>query len=402
VLAICAVPRIAAIFAWRDVPATHYSAIAESLADSGRYVLDGLLATHIEPLCPAVFAAGRMMFGHSLTAMLVLPLATAVVAGVALFVMTRRKLASDHAAWIATLLYAFSPYLVRQSASLMEVTLATAVLIVAAWSVERVATVAGAATAGALLGAAVLTRFSFLPIAIGGVWVVHRRGGAARAAVAAAVAAVCVAPWMAYSYAAGGAALPARIGENLFESTNEWSTVVTPRVNVDVLASVADDVARDRLAREGITTYGMAARDRALVDYVREYVRAHPIETIGLKLRNLAFALQPRLLPFTERVGTASIVDGGLVLPEQRRRPIAYDVLGGAFQGVLLLGAAAGLWTRRGRASEDSFLLIVLTGVLSVAVVFYPTSRLLAPATFVLMFYTAAWPDRSRGRIVGR
>lgn len=114
----------------------------------------------------------------------------------------------------------------------------------------------------------------------------------------AALAAACVARWMMYSYAAGGAALPARIGENLFESTNEWSSTVTPRVNVDVLASVADDVARE---------------------------------------------------------------ERGRAAPGSARTP---------------------------------FLLIVFGGVLAVSVVFYPPSRLLAPAAFVLMFYTGANVDR--------
>jgi hypothetical protein len=236
---------------------------------------------------------------------------------------------------------------------------------------------------------------------LGGVWVIHRREGRRRSAVAAALAIACVAPWMLYSYAAGGAAFPARIGENLFESTNEWTPAVAPRVNVDVLVSVADEVAHDRLAREGITQYGMAERDRALVDYVSDYVRAHPVRTMTLKFQNLAYALQPRLLPFTERVGSASIVDGRLVVPEQRRRPLAHELAAAGFQSVLLVGAALGLWKRRLRLADDAFLLIVFGGVVAVSVVFYPTSRLLAPASFVLMFFTAARWERRRGIVVG-
>lgn len=369
---------------------THYSAIAESLAQRGRYEIDGMPATFIEPLAPAAFLAGRVLFGTGPRAMLAVPLAAASLAGLALFSLARRRLGSDRAAWIAVALYACSPYLVRQSASGMEVTLATALLILAAWRVDRIDTTAQAAASGVLFGAIVLTRFSFLPIALGGLWIVFRRAGPARMAVAAALAAACVTPWMAYSYAAAGAALPARIGENLFESTNEWSAAVAPKHNVDLMVSVADEIARQRLAREGIVGYGTAERDRALLEYVRDYVREHPFETTRLKLRNLVYALQPRLLPFTERSGSASIVDGRLVMPEQRRRPLACDIMGAAFQTVLLAGAAAGLWQRRGRAAEDAFLLIVLSSILAVAVIFYPTSRLLAPATFVLMFYTAA------------
>ena len=400
ILVLCAAPRIAAMVVWPPSP-THYSAIAANLADHGRYVLDGIPATFIEPLCPAAFAAGRLMFGSSLRAMLSVPLAFGSIAGIALFALTRRALGSERAAWIATVLYACSPYLVRQSASLMEVTLAAAVLIIASWRIGDLRTDGQAAAAGILLGAAVLTRFSFLPIALGGLWVIHRHGGLDRSGIAASLAIACVAPWLVYSYAAGGAVLPARIGENLFESTNQWATALVPGVNVDVLASVADGVARDRLARNGIAEYGMAERDRALLDEVRDYVRAHPVHTMTLKIRNLAYAFQPRILPFTERTGDASIVDGRFVIPEQRRRPVAYEVAAAGFQSVLLIGAACGLAKRRRRLEEDAFLLIVFGSIVAVSVVFYPTSRLLAPASFVLMFFTAACLEWNRERVDG-
>jgi hypothetical protein len=281
----------------------------------------------------------------------------------------------------------------------MEVTLAAAVLIIAAWRIGDVRTGGHAAVAGLLLGAAILTRFSFLPLALGGLWVIHRRAGPNRSGVAAALAIACVAPWLVYSYAAAGAALPARIGENLFVSTNQWATALVPRVNVDVLVSIADKVAHDRLARAGIAEYGTAERDRALLDETRDYVRAHPIQTMTLKIRNLAYAFQPRILPFTERRGDASIVDGRLVVPEQRRRPLAYDVAAAVFQGVLLVGAACGLAKRRRHFEQDAFLLIVFGSIVAVSVVFYPTSRLLAPASFVLMFFTAACLDGNRERV---
>jgi hypothetical protein len=272
----------------------------------------------------------------------------------------------------------------------MEVTLATSLLVLASWRIDKVRSLGEASAAGMLLGAAVLTRFSFVPIAAGGLWVIHRRGGPACSSLAAALALACVLPWMVYSNAAGGAALPARIGENLFVSTNEWGTAVAPRVNVDVLASIADDVARERLARQGITEYGRAERDRALLGYVRDFVLAHPFRTVMLKLRNLAYAVQPRLLPFTERAGTATIADGRLVIPPQQSRSQAYEWIAGVFQAILLAGGAAGIWRRRAAPAGDAFLLVVLASVIAVNAIFFPTSRLLAPMTFVLAFYAAA------------
>ena len=373
-LAICAVPRIAALWFFQAPAETQYSALARSLVDAHRYVLDGAATARIEPLCPAVFALGQALFGS----MLSLPLALSAVAGIALWALTRDAANSARAAWIAALLYASSPYLVRQAASPMEVTLATSLLIVTAWRMRDVTTHARGAAAGLLLGAILLTRFSFLPISVGGLALIWRRSGALRAGTATVVMIACVAPWMAYSRATDGAIWPARVGENLYVSTSDWARRVVPTTNVDVLVSLTTDLVRDE-----------ADPDRALVRRAIGYARRHPMEVVALKLRNLAYVVQPRLLPFTERVGSASIVDGQLVVPDQRPRPVVYDGIAAGFQMVLLVGAAGGLWKRRRQLGQDAFLLIVLGGVVAVSVLFYPTSRLLAPASFVLMCYTA-------------
>lgn len=373
VLAICALPRLAAVWFFPAPGETQYSALARSLVTAHQYALDGTVTARIEPLCPAVFALGYVLFGSMLT----LPLVLSAVAGVALYALTRDATGSGRAAWIAALLYACSPYLVRQAASPMEVTLATSLLIFTARRMRDVGTAARAASAGLLLGAIVLTRFSFLPVSVGGLALLWRRRRV-NAAIATAVMIVCVVPWMAYSRAIDGAIWPSRVGENLYVSTSDWARAVVPTTNVDVLVPLTTDLVRDE-----------AEPDRALVRRAIGYARRHPMEVVALKLTNLAYIMQPRLLPFTERTGSASIVDGKLIVPDQRPRPFVYEAIAAAFQTVLLVGAAAGLWKRRGQLEPDAFLLIVLGGVITVSVLFYPTSRLLAPASFVLMVYTA-------------
>jgi len=379
IVVICALPRLAALVV-ANPPETQYSALARSLADAHRYVLDGLATARIEPLCPALFALGRMLFPGAAWHMLIVPLALASVSGVALFSLTGAATNSMRAAWFAVLLYALSPYLVRQSASFMEVTLATALLILAAWRMRIVATTAHGIAIGLLFAAIVLTRFSFLPIAIGGVLLVWRRENLARAATAASVTAMCVAPWLAYSHATDGSFWPTRIGENLYVSTSEWARGIVPRINADVLVPLAT-----------ASVAGENDPDGTLLRRALVYSREHPATVASLKLRNLLYVVQPRLLPFTERVGSASIVDGRLVVPEQRPRPVAYEWIAGMFQAVLLGGGAVGLWLRRDKVTtDDAFVLIVLVAVAGVSVVFFPTSRLLAPMSFVLMFYTTA------------
>jgi 4-amino-4-deoxy-L-arabinose transferase-like glycosyltransferase len=384
VFALCALPRLIALAAFGSPPETQYSELARSLADAHRYVLDGAPTARIEPFCPALFALGRVLFRTVLRLegawpMLLAAIVLASLAGICLFTLTREKTGSNRAASIALLLYAFSPYLVRQSASFMEVSVAAALLIAASCRLLHLTDREQTAGLGLILGALVLTRFSFVPIAVGGVLVVWRRHGFGRAAIVAAVAAACVAPWMAYSRASDGSWWPARVGENLFVSTNQWAREIIPATNVDVLVPLATRMAANE-----------PDPDAALLHRAIDYARDHPLEVLRLKARNAMFALLPRLLPFTERGGSAAIVDGRLVIPQQRQRPPAFEWMAGGFQGLLLAGGAAGIWRRRAVLRDDAFLLVVLGSVLALNTIFFPTSRLLAPMTFVLMFYTAA------------
>jgi len=272
------------------------------------------------------------------------------------------------------------------------VTLAIVLLIAVAARLRAVRSAPAAIAAGLLLGAVALTRFSFLPVAAAGVAIVALRGGAVRAAWAVVACAALIVPWMAYSRSVSGAALPGRMGENFFESTSEWAeSIGIPRTNVDVLIAQLDRSAREELRRRGNADPTRVQRDAVMGEWAWDYVRAHPWRVLRMKLRNVGYVLQPRLLPFTERRGNAVLADGRLELPPQGRRPWPFEAVAAVFQGVLLAGAAVGLWRRRARLlHEDAFLIAAAASIVAVSVLFFPTSRLLAPMTFVLMFYAAA------------
>jgi hypothetical protein len=59
---------------------------------------------------------------------------------------------------------------------------------------------------------------------------------------------------------------------------------------------------------------------------------------------------------------------------------------------VLLLLAAIGV-VRRGLCGKDAPLLIMLATNAAVCIVFFPTTRWIAPVTFVVMFYAAVGLD---------
>ena len=155
------------------------------------------------------------------------------------------------------------------------------------------------------------------------------------------------------------------------------------------------------MARRGVTTYRRVDGDRLLLELAADYVRANPLRALRLKLRNLVYIFQPRLLPFYERRGMVTLVDGRVQIPEQARRPVLFEAAVAFYQTILIAGAVAGLAIRRRRLRHDAFLLIVAGSVIAVNTIFFPTSRLLAPMTFVWMFYAGvavSYFARGRGR----
>ena len=402
ILLSCAVPRLAGLAIWPADTSTLYYQLSTGFLEQRRPIIGGELTTHIEPFYALVLALMRAATDNHIELVRVLQIALASFGGLLFHRLVRNATNDGRAAWMGALMYALSPYLIRQSVAFMEVTAAVVLLIAVALRLRSAATVAASITAGLLLAAAVLTRFSFLPIAAGGIGVAAARGGLSRGTWAAVACAALVVPWMVYSRHVSGAALPGRIGENLFESTSEWAeSVGVPRTNVDVMMPELDEVARAELARRGNGDPTRVELDRVMGAWAWDFVRAHPFRVLRMKAANIGYALQPRLLPFAHRNGQAGFVNGRLEAPPQTPRPWPFEAAAAAFQSVLLVGAAAGLWLRRAHLlRDDAFLLVVALSVLALNVAFFPTSRLLAPMTFVLMFYTAVAGSRLRGTVV--
>jgi glycerol uptake facilitator-like aquaporin len=430
----CALPRLLALAIWPADPDTLYYALSTGLVRDHLLAIDGGVTARIEPFYPLALAAGRLFTGDHPDALIVLQILGASAGGVLLFLFTREQTGSVRAAWIAALLYAGSPYLIRQSVAFMEVTIATVLLIVTAYSVQQLifrlkaeatrpptfrlkaeatgkaevrqpAEVSrraipwlppsgGSLLVGVLLAAIVLTRFSFLPIAVGALLLILLRAGATRAALTCALAVICVLPWLLFNSATAGTLVPPRIGENLFVSTSEYARPIVPTRNVDLLLPLADELVRDEMIRRGHADYDLTAQDRLLCEWAIAFVRRHPAEAIAMKAKNLAYIFQPRLLPFYEMSGRATLVDGRLEIPDQPRRPWIFELVSAAFQALLLVGGVVGLAARRARWRDDAFLILVAATIVGVQTVFFPTSRLLAPMTFVLIFYTAVSLDR--------
>jgi hypothetical protein len=389
---ICALPRIAALFWYPpDASTFHYWDISGRLLASGTLEAAGEIDTATEPLYPVFLAILRAIGRDSLTFVALAQIAVASVAGVLLHRIAK-DMGGSRAAAVTFALYAFDPYLVRQSVSPIEITLSVALLIASIWSYSRRDSAGQAVTTGLLLGLAVLTRFSLLPIALGtiGLFIWRRRWR--EAAAFAVAAALTIGGWMVRTYAANGAFVPTRIGINLFISTSEYAWQVVPLRNVDLLVpwayeTIAHEVDTTRLTLTG----AQRVRDDALFGNALAFARDHPLTALKLKLRNLGYTVAPVLLPVDREAPDARArIEAGVVHIEglqARSRP--EHILYSTSRAILLIGACVGLTRRRHRWDRmDGLLLVVAASIIGVQTVFFPTSRLLAPLAVVTIVYT--------------
>lgn len=387
----CLAPRLAAL-AWfaPDASVFYYWDASAQFFRHVAPLIDGVVDTSIEPLYPALLALLRTAGGDSLHAAMAAQAVLGAAAGPLLFQLTNR-LGGPRAAAIATTLYAIDPYLVRQSVSPVEITLCTALLVAAAWAYARGASVRWAAATGLLVALAILTRFSLAPIALGTIalMLVARRWTSAVCFTVAV--ALPVGAWMLRMHAVNGTVVPTRAGINLFVSTNDYAGDIVPLRNVDVLVPWAYETVAADVPPAGLTAPERhRALDDALFARAIAWARAHPRETLGLKLRNLAFTVAPVLLPLERkpRDASARIEGGRVIVTGLEPRPLVDHILYSASRLLLLVGAVAGLTQRRGSWHHtDGFLAVVAGTIIVVQTVFFPTSRLLATGAFVWMIW---------------
>lgn len=396
VFLLCLAPRLLALL-WFPAPErTHYWGLASGLLLDHAFRVDGVSTTYIEPLYPVFLAAARFVTGERLALVLILQAAVAALGGVLLYRLSLDLTGRQSVGWIAAVLYACNPYLVRQSVSLMEISLATTLLIAASWafnrSLHRHHERTAAAAAGVLLGLAVLTRFSFVPIVGAACVMLLWRRRVPQAAALACAAGLCVGPWLLRSYAVDGSLAPTRIGENLFVSTCEYADQVVPHINVDVLSPRAYAAASRELEPLGLGPVDLQrAADAWLLRRALDCVFDNPRRAARMKLANALHTLSPRLLPYEHKPdGAMAFFEAGqLRVRGLVPRPRATTAVHIVVQALLLVCACAGLAVRRVATPGDSFLLCVAGAIIAVNTIFFPTTRLLAPMWFVLMFYAA-------------
>jgi hypothetical protein len=402
IFVICAAPRLAALAIWPAGDGSYYSELAAGILRTGTLGFDGEPSTYMEPLYPAFLAAAHVLTGGWAPAMMLLQIAVASIGGI-LLDRLGSHLAGRQVGFAAAVLYALYPYLVRQSVADLEITICTTLVIATTLALVRTTGIRGAILTGLCFGLLMLTRTSFVFAAVGAaLWLASRPstrlgtgpstwlGTGRLAAVMAVTALAVVAPWLVRNARVDGSPLPSRVGENLYVSTSVYAAAL-PVHDVDLMAPLM-------LADVQAEVEGMrlppAQEARALDDAMRAravaFIREHPGRALWLKARNALFVFTPLLLPRDAKTPAAfAAIDGaGVIVVNARRRPLFKDAAHAVAQAALLVLATLGI-VRRRPAGPDAALLLMFGAQAAVCVVFFPTTRLLAPVMFVLMFYAA-------------
>jgi hypothetical protein len=384
VFAAALVLRLGALWFFAPPEPTYNYRLARNLIATHSFAFGAEPTSDVEPLYPTFLAFGMLLFSSD---RLVLLLQTVVSASgaPALFLLGSRLTGMHSAGVWAAFFYAADPYFVRQTQSYIEVPFAVPLLL---WTVERMAATRRtdqAVVAGAMAGLVLLTRSALLPSLIGLLILLFLRRGRL-ALTAAATAVLVILPWTWRSVAYSGSPLPTRIGENLFVSTSPYAIGVVPRYDVDLLISFAAE-RQDAGMPDASGARKESTADRLLLREAMAFVLAHPGHAALLKLQNAASIFAPVMLPRNAKSpGTrAELVNGRVELTGLVWRPLGWELAHAVFRTLVLVAAMMGFRQRRGL--DDRWLLAVLVAEFTVYTIFFPTTRLLAPFSAVLMVY---------------
>ena len=393
--------RLAYLAAMRPPFEGYHWAIADDLLAHGVLGYDGVRTAYYEPLYPLFVAGARYLIGDYRLAVQVLQALVDSAGAVLLFCLVEALTARRRAALIAAALYASYPLLVRHAVLLQEFSLASVLLIAFAYVLVTATAASRAALAGLCLGAAILTRAMVAPaLVLIVIALVLARNSRIALVVALTVAAVTT-PWLLRNSLLNGSIGPTRSGINLYVGNSRYAAALLPEHNTDLLMPHTDEM----VARERPDLLDPAAErqlDRFYRDRASDEVRARPLATLGLKLRNVAYFFWPRLVPSRVMTPETTIVlapDGGIEVHNSQPRPLI-DELAYALSYVPVLAAAlAGIWIRRAALPQDAVLWCLLVTFVAVHAVYFPATVYRTPIEFVLLFYAAVAVDGACDRL---
>jgi len=401
--ALASAARLAYLFVASPPFQDFYWDLAGNLLRDGSLSIDGVKTTEFEPLYPLFLALARWLARDQVTAVQAIQALVASLGAVFLFCLAEALTGRRRVGVVSGVLYACYPLLVRHSADAVEAALLTTLLIAFAYSFVVAETPIGGSIAGALLGAAVLTRVAVLPLLPLGV-VAMVVDGRRRAAIGLTLAVLVIAPYGFRNHALNGSFLPTRGGRNLFIANCEYE--VMPEYGPDILGGFAQAI----LAREGLDRVPPSpALERQQDALFRHYALAamtrRPLDTLRRKLENVWYFFSPVLVPYHEPTPETRIVlgeHGAFGVENSPPRSLfnrwSYSV---PYLFVVALGAV-GLRSRRRELGHDAILGCIVLTFVAVHALYFPSARYRVPMEFVLLFYAAVGVDVGAEPIIRR
>jgi hypothetical protein len=375
-----------------------YWLLAENIIQHGTLGFEGVPTTRFEPGYPLLVAGLRIVFRDHVFPAQIAQIIIGSLGAVWLYDLTATLTGNGRAAFIASLLFAFNPLLIRHASDGTDVTLMATLLIGFCRAFVQAQSVAGAAVAGVWLGCAMLTRSMALPIVLLAslLLLVERR--APDAVMLAAAALAVFAPFALRNYLHNGALMPTRTGINLFVSNSVYTDALVPEYHADWLEPYADETLAANCVTIGDPVGPVVERqqDQMLSRIAWQTIAAYPLTNIIRRLQFAAYFFSPFVVPERIADGPASIRlgdPGHVVIEGTKLRPLRDRLIySSSFVPVLLL-AIGGAWTRRGHVRQDGVMWSVLLAFVAVHMVFFPATRYRAPMEFVLLFFAAVAID---------
>lgn len=389
------IPRLAFyLFADKTIdPGALYWRLSESLLRYCTLGFDGIPTTSNEPVYPFFLYLARLAMFDNACAVIVLQIAVASVGAIFMYKIADELACSRRVAYISALLYAFYPYLIRQSIAIIDIPVYMPLMMAAVYFYVRGGGWTNWVLCGVMLGLATLARASLTPIwllCVGALLVTKK---IRQALLVASLCPIVHAPFAVWCYTIDGSLMPSRSGLNLLKGNCVYSAQLVPEYSVDLLDGYLARLAQDRF---GGTTVDERTLDKYYTAEAVKFMLEDPLRTLAYKAAYLMYLFYPRIVPYYYHDGRTKVITFGdkIMVSGVNYRGLLAELSYAIPYIFMTITALAGLYLRRRSIGRDHVLYIVLFVFVSVCVVYWPATRLRVPMDFALMFFSAVAIDR--------
>lgn len=375
-----------------DLPRGYWYA-STGLLTHGTLSIGGVAVTHLEPLYPVFLAVCRLLSGDSYAFVLLCQILILSVGNIFFYKLVISFTSNPRTAFIASVLYAFYPYVMRRSLKIAAMTLVIPLLIGAIYAYRKADKPRYALVSGIACGLLVITRSMLLPfIGIMSVFLLLKKFYRQWLLFTVPVLMIA-ATMMFHNYRIDRSLMPTRSGINLFISNCEFTDLLRPEYHLDLLVPYAYELARKEMP--DYENKSAKEIDHFFAVKALEFIKKNPVRSLQLKLQNMLYFFSPWVVPFYSLAdahveiqgSTARIVPANL---NQTWRQAPMVMIHAITYGIILITAIQGMFLRRAVFFKEDLPMIGLLLYFLLIYSFYWTStRLQTPVMFVLMFYSS-------------